>query len=217
MANFPTSSPAIPSVTALEYNDNLAGMGQRALANRHSGEIQAIADFLGYTGGYHVPVKLFEVILSTTASFVSFTSIPAGYRALMWAWNLRTNHSSSVSLMTRFNNDSAAGQYTYIVCSSVGTTTNAFSSTGDTSIYTAELTRTSTAANEFASGWARLYGYAESDKHKQMFYDGSRADAEYYQGVGRWKSNAVINRVDLIPTGGQLIAGSTVTMWALPA
>jgi hypothetical protein len=163
------------------------------------------------------PKKLGEVILGASAASISFQSIPATYRSLMIQFSLRTDAGSSTSLMVRFNNDSGTNQYTYSVVYGAGSSPGAFSALNDTSLYTAELPRLASTANQFTQGISHIYDYAATNKHKGILSIANRPESEIYIHGGTWRSTAAINRVDLIPTGGQLVSGSSATLWGMPA
>lgn len=213
--NYPTSAPSLPQPGHGNYQDDAGYLH----SDEHAWGAQAldqIANTIGFTGAFHFPVKLAEQILATTATSISITGIPAGYRALRFNWVLRTDASSATTLLVRLNNDNGAN-YDYQVGAAAGAVASAFSGTNQTSIYAGECTRTSSAANEFNAGYLDLLAYSRTTFNKMLLGRHTR-DLETYMTAANWKSTAAINRIDLLPsTASNFIANSIVTLWGMPA
>lgn len=212
---WPTDLPSFSNPTATTK------MGTATAALKHATQhgqandlLEALCAFLNITGAHKVPVKLGETVLGTTAGSITFSSIPAGYRDLRVSWILRTNAGSSASLLGRFNNDTGSN-YDYEVGSFSNTTVSGFSASAISYVYLGDCTRTATAANEAAVGAFDLPAYANTTFYKQLLGRNARG-IETYVTAGQWRNTAAINRIDIFPSAGSFIAGSTFTLWGLP-
>lgn len=215
---WPATAPNIPVVANSETLNTAGGAasnGMVTLLNTIRTEILGFGTTLGITGGHKFPVKLAESVLVATAASISFTGIPPGYRSLWIEYLLRTNAGSDSFTFLRFNGDSGAGQYLYEDLESSGAAAS-FAVSSSQGIFLGTIARTADTANVFTAGWARVYAYSDTNKFKAVLGQSSRTVAAMALTSGYWRSTAGINRVDLVPSVGSYIAGSSVTLWGMP-
>jgi hypothetical protein len=150
---------------------------------------------------------LATVTLTSTASSVTFSNIPATYRDLIVVFKGAQNASSTTYIM-RFNGDSASN-YSQVLMNGNGSSA-------------ASSTSTPTGASFGVIGTAQsnilyqIMDYSATDKHKTVL---TRTDDPAVQTVAfasRWANTAAITSVAIV-SGNQFIAGTTVSMYGIKA
>jgi hypothetical protein len=160
--------------------------------------------------------------LSSNASQIEFTNIPAGYKDLQIYASLRTTDTASSQrsgLALTFNNDSGASKYS-------NTRGYAFESGyaadqgSDTVSYIGSLVNSSAASNYFSPVTLYISNYATSNNPKA--YTGQivqiTATSSYYQaifGTYSYNSASAISSIQLSSPSVNLVAGSTATLYAI--
>jgi hypothetical protein len=156
----------------------------------------------------------------------SFTSIPSTYRHLVMAMYLRSDRASAEdALGIKFNNDVGTNYDAYLVKNSGGGPTTAASETiAGTSASLGNAVPGNTAtANQFGSLWVVVPNYANAANNKILHVIGgkkvgtSSGDFHALIGLGAWRSNSAINRIDLAPSGGgtNFKTGSRATLYGI--
>lgn len=166
-----------------------------------------------------------EEVLTGSAASISFSSLPATYRALVLMTQLRTDYESEYDYaLARFNGDSDANYDQlrhYSNESNWGMTETDRAQTSIRAVYTEG---DSSRASSFAVGLIWLVGYALTDREKYLFTNGSARfgnvsnDNDVYiaEHRGRWRSTAAINAVALLPeNGGNFVSGSRVAVYGV--
>ena len=116
--------------------------------------------------------------------------------------------------LMRFNNDTGSN-YPYQVLVGDGSSVAAASGT-TTGVFIRTL-GTSAGANEFAAVIAHLFDI-NSGKYKSVVTQAaadSDGDGFVRMGAGTWKSQAAITEIDLVPGAGNLLAGSSFSLFGV--
>ena len=149
---------------------------------------------------------LANITLGSSASSVTFSSIPATYRDLVL---VSTNSmTTSASLFVRFNNDTGANYTTARMYNSAGGATPV----SDT--YAPAEIGYNTTTN---MGIANIMDYSATDKHKTYLTRWGNADGTNYVQAyaARWANTAAITTVNIAPSTGQIASGSTFALYGI--
>jgi hypothetical protein len=131
---------------------------------------------------------LATVTLGTTASSVTFSSIPATYRDLILVIDATTGADALLHL--RFNADSGNN---YNFARAVGFSGGTFS---DTSSNVSEIRNTIQFGTGKGNGITQIMDYSATDKHKTVLQRGNnKGAAEAAMGAGRWANTAAITSI----------------------
>ena len=152
--------------------------------------------------------------LSSTASSVTFSSIPGTYRDLRLVVTVATSSAGS-ALSTRFNSDTGTN-YSYVEAHGNGSTTGSSTFASNNSvqtginIYTDNVNRSIIELN--------VMDYSATDKHKTVLTKFSLASGTY-SGVEiaahRWANTAAITAVTI--SGATFAIGSTFALYGIAA
>jgi len=139
-----------------------------------------------------------------------FTSIPATYNDLRIVVIARSNRASaSDQAKVTFNNDTTGGNYNTGWFSGVPAAASSGIDSTTGSMNVAVWPGAASTANEFGHGCFYIPGYANTNRHKQMWLLGclgftSSGNMNLQPAVGWWLSTAAINRVTIVPNTGPL-------------
>jgi hypothetical protein len=153
---------------------------------------------------------LANLTLGSTASSVTFGSIPATYRDLIVVWNGTVTASGA---QLRFNGDSTSN-YSYVSMQGSASGAQSFSGT----ISFALTTMTGYVSGNRGQVIAQIMDYSATDKHKTVLarHDGNNA-AETTATASRWANTAAITSVVVVNTGGNFNSGSTFSLYGVIA
>jgi hypothetical protein len=150
--------------------------------------------------------------LGSTASSVSFTSIPGTYTDLRIVCVGSSNANGQ--WYARFNGLSTA-LYSYTNISGNGTTAASALATGDLALYFNYSNTYSTTQPAMIT--MDIFSYAGStNKTSLLTYDGDRNGSGIVERtVGLWRSTAAITRVDVFSGSGSFTTGFTATLYGI--
>lgn len=150
-------------------------------------------------------IALANITLGSSASSVTFSSIPATFRDLVLV--SQNSMTTSASLFVRFNNDAGAN-YTAVRMFNTG----GGSTASDTSA-PAEIGYNTTTN----IGIANIMDYSATDKHKTYLTRWGNADGTSYVQAyaARWANTAAITTVNIAPSSGLISAGSTFALYGI--
>jgi hypothetical protein len=145
---------------------------------------------------------LATVTLASSASSVTFSSIPATYRDLIIVLNGTTNASSGIG--ARFNSDSGSNYSgVRMIGSSAGAISDSFSSlsrilqtAGNTSLRTAFI--------------SQVMDYSATDKHKTVLTRHNITNDTTAAIAARWANTAAVTTIQIFATDADTIATGTV-------
>jgi hypothetical protein len=149
---------------------------------------------------------LATVTLGTAAASVTFSSIPATYRDLIFVFNGTTTIDDGVGL--RFNGDTGSN-YSNVrmfgnssgAGSDTSTTTRIPTTAGNSSLRTAFI--------------SQVMDYSATDKHKTVLTRNNITDNNVAAIAGRWANTAAITSVTVLSPGSTITSGSTISLYAI--
>jgi hypothetical protein len=156
---------------------------------------------------------LATVTLGSSASSVTFSSIPATYRDLILITNGASNIADDFAYL-RFNADTGSN-YSWVQMGAV-----------DASPFSSSTTTTSWRTSTFRPSGSRsmtkiqIMDYSATDKHKTGLirddsqYDSTLAVRAY---ASRWASTSAITSIQYLTTAGNLNAGFTLSLYGVIA
>ena len=151
-----------------------------------------------------------NTVSGSSTTTITFSSIPATYTDLILI--TQQSNSSNQSSYLRVNGDTGSN----------------YSSTylgGDgSSSYSGRRTNQTSFINDFATTYTSLamdiihfMNYANTTTYKTIIGRDSVASVSVATAVGLWRSTAAINSISLQVAGGNLVAGSTFTLYGIKA
>jgi hypothetical protein len=147
---------------------------------------------------------LATVTLATSASSVTFSSIPATYRDLVLVADVIGTGTATASLV--LNTDATTANYNRQVLLGDGSTTQqgAFNSNAAFAINTSGRT----------VAIFQVQDSSATDKHKTTLYRTTDPDADTMMGAMRWSNTAAVTSVGL-STGGSFATGSRFDLYGI--
>jgi hypothetical protein len=149
---------------------------------------------------------LATVTLGTAAASVTFSSIPATYRDLIFVFNGTTTIDDGVGL--RFNGDTGSNYTNVRMFGNSGgagsdtiSTTRIVSTAGNTSLRTAFI--------------SQVMDYLATDKHKTVLTRNNITDNNVTAIASRWANTAAITSVTVLSPGSTITSGSTISLYAI--
>ena len=147
---------------------------------------------------------LATVTLGSSASSVTFSSIPATYRDLIVVVAGTTNATHNVGM--RFNGDTGSN-YFVVTMSGNGSTTNSFTLT-DSFALAGQLTTTQ---GNFVN---QIMDYSATDKHKTVLARSNNPAAEVRANISRWANTAALTSI-AISNAGTFSSGTTFNLYGI--
>ena len=141
-------------------------------------------------------------VLSSSASSVTFSSIPATYGDLVLVCNEASGNA--VNLYAEFNGDTGAN-YSYVFMRGDGSSTFSGSGTGNEAIISVGST-----AQLFIM---QIMDYSATDKHKTYLSRSNRAAGNVAAQAGRWANTAAINSIRIF--NGSIASGTTFYLYGI--
>lgn len=177
-------------------------------------------DVLGTLTAPNVATRLAEVVLGSAAASINVTSIPATYRHLRLVVTARGDAAANnVQLLLRLNGDAGAN-YAYQTVQANDLTISGGRSVGQTSFALALVPGATAGANLFATTTITLGCYKATDKTKEIAAFGtsysSTANPQFYSSQGNYAGTAALTALNVVPASGNLVAGTTVTLYGEP-
>ena len=153
---------------------------------------------------------LATVTLGSSASSVTFSSIPATYRDLILVAN-GTIGLSSDNVILRFNSDSGSN-YSNVVMVGFGTSSVESAASTTTSIVRA------TAGNIQSTNIWNIMDYSATDKHKTVLSrSGTNSSTSVSAAAERWANTAAITSIYVAALSTTLSAGHTFSLYGVIA
>ena len=149
--------------------------------------------------------------LGSSASSVTFSSIPGTFRDLILVVNLQISGSQAAYL--RFNGNSS--DYNYVTARGNGSTAASYSAASQSSL---DLIQNDSDAGNNSNFIVQIFDYAQTDKHKSVLSRHSHAtERGARMTAGGWGNTAAINTVLFTSLGGTYLAGSTFSLFGVSA
>jgi hypothetical protein len=162
-----------------------------------------------------VPIQRIE--LGAAAASIDFQNIPQNYHHLRLVITARGDAAAAAAgLLMRFNNDSGAN-YDRQQIDGTDTTVAASSTTAQTSAVLGNIPAATALAGQTAAITCEIPNYGALSFFKGanieagMRYTSPQRQASFAQ----WRSTAAINRITLLLTSGNFVAGSVATLYGI--
>lgn len=154
-------------------------------------------------------IPLANITLGSSASSVTFSSIPSTYRDLVVVMSVQQNTTSARQVWIRPNGDSSNASLVYMDGGSGGP------ASGTSSNLTAFYVDTGVAANTVTTSITNIMDYSATDKHKTFLTRaGTPNPVSAY--ASRWAStSAITSLLFYIGAGGDYQAGSTFALYGI--
>ena len=150
-----------------------------------------------------------SITLGSSASSVTFSSIPQDYRDLVLVFNIQMATPREIGL--QFNSDTT-GHYSYVMAIGTGGVESG-SSTTRTYI------RTNNATNEGVSpsmSICQIQDYSATDKHKTVLTRANDGASNVRMLAGRWPDTSAITTMTVMNSAGNnFSAGSTLELFGI--
>lgn len=167
-------------------------------------------------------VKLGESALSGTSTLITFASIPGSFRALLLIIQARGDDAgTTINVVLELNDDTGANYDTQSV-SSVGTTPSGNETIGTASPTVATISAGGAAASAVGSVNVFFPNYAGTTFHKtwegtNFGKIGTTPGSAMFAalGGGLWRNTAAITKLELKPSAGNFIAGSSFSLYGI--
>jgi hypothetical protein len=154
-------------------------------------------------------IPLATVTLGSSASSVTFSSIPATYRDLVLVYN-GTNNSSTSGMLLRLNADSGNNYNDVIMANNGNTPTSATqSSTSNANIFFGTTVRT--------LGIAQFMDYSATDKHKAVLIRDNAEGSVVRATAIRWANTAAITSIQVLRSDTTIATGATFNLYGISA
>jgi hypothetical protein len=154
---------------------------------------------------------LANITLGSSASSVTFSSIPATFRDLVLVY-AGTQTNASGEIWIRYNSDTGSN-YSTVQMGGLG------SGSGFSTSYT--TTRIVPTANQAESTTVitnivmSIFDYSATDKHKTSLVRANNSALGTQAQANRWANTAAITTVEITTGTGQLAAGSTFALYGI--
>lgn len=150
-------------------------------------------------------------VLSSSASSVTFSSIPATYRDLIVVVQYLSS-TGTASLELRLNSDTGAN-YHRVWMVGDGSTASSFSETSATEVFLSSDTGAGTTGEHLSV--IQIMDYSATDKHKTILSRGNRASSGVTAQAARWANTAAVNTVLLRTSSNNFASGSSFYLYGL--
>jgi len=154
-----------------------------------------------------------STVLGSSASSVTFSSIPADYRDLVIVISAKGTENARF-LRGRINNNT--GYYYYQVAAK-GNGSSAFSTSSNGSYNYFQLAYDGYSDTTFTQTILNIFDFADTDKQSPMIERTNRADSATTMAAWRWNNTAAMTSVNFFFSSGNIAAGSTFYLYGIEA
>jgi hypothetical protein len=151
---------------------------------------------------------LATVTLGSSASSVTFSSIPATYRDLILV--VTASGGGEVDERLRFNGDTGSN-YSFVRMFGDG------SSAATSSVSGTYIRTLAGNLSGLHNAIIQIMDYSATDKHKTTLGRGNNSATFVVGTAGRWANTAAINSIDYSLSSGSFAAGSTFSLYGVIA
>ena len=152
---------------------------------------------------------LANITLGSSASSVTFSSIPATYRDLVLVHAGTTSNASVNTILARLNGDSGSNFF-QVAMTGDGSATSSFTFTG-TGV-SAGLSR----SNEVSVNTTTIMDYSATDKHKTALSRHNNSATAVRAAATRWANTAAVTSIVLVmDTGATFSSGTTFALYGI--
>jgi hypothetical protein len=148
---------------------------------------------------------LANVTLGSTASSVTFSSIPVTYRDLILVINGTTNTATGVT--ATHNGDTTAANYTLVNMAGNSNNTTSSGTASNSNLISMYTTR--------SMGIIQFLDYSATDKHKTALSRSDNAANDAYAQARRWANANAITSIAIGAYGNTFQTGSTFALYGI--
>jgi hypothetical protein len=161
-------------------------------------------------------IPMATVTLTSSASSVTFSNIPATYRDLILIVNGSPSDNSYPAIVSRLNADTGAN-YSRVRMAGDGSGTGSSSATGQTSLDLASnFGAGSSSSGRFILS-AQLMDYSATDKHKTVLTRSGTSLDGVEAIAGRWANTGAVTSWVITITSGAFATGTTFGLYGIGA
>jgi len=150
---------------------------------------------------------LATVTLGSSAASVTFSSIPATYRDLIFVLSGVVSAGAGEVIRVNFNGDTTSGNYSAVFANGDGS--NTASGTEARRFGLMYASRSQTVAS--------FMDYSATDKHKTYLSRTGGASNAFEMIAGRWANTAAITSFRVFPDANGFASGSTLSLYGVIA
>ena len=154
---------------------------------------------------------LANITLGSSASSVTFSSIPATYRDLVLIESFQHTTTGSQSLM-KFGDTST--NYSMVTMRGDGSAANSAAFSGEASLGTTPG-NTNNTANVQLTCVRQIMDYSATDKHKTILQRFNDTSQHTIAVAGRWANTSAITTIALSNLSGNYAAGSSFALYGI--
>jgi hypothetical protein len=154
---------------------------------------------------------LATVTLGSSASSVTFSSIPATYRDLIVVASVKYSTSNGGYMAYRLNSDTG-NNYSYVFMLGNGSSFSSGSGSGESF---GRFGNASTA--DFESTIFNIFDYSATDKHKTGLSRTNIASIYTVEYASRWANTSAVNSITFSPDSGNFTANSNFSLYGIEA
>ena len=156
-------------------------------------------------------VAIGSITLDSTASSVTFSSIPASYRDLILVANARTDRAATSDIYKITLNASATG-YSRVVMYGTGSTAASYADASGSYMAPYALTGNTATSGVFGFLKMQIMDYSATDKHKTIL-NNEDAAIEVSASAYRWANTNAVTSIEIDQVlGSNFASGSTFTL-----
>jgi hypothetical protein len=162
---------------------------------------------------------LATVTLGSTASSVTFSSIPATYRDLIVVLSVRSTRANDLDFMAaRLNGDGGTNYSDVNMFGDPNNSTNSQSGSGATYLNMVNIDAASRPAGTFSPVVLQIMDYSATDKHKTYLIRGNQISYPEAR-AGRWASTSAVSSIVVsVPyNSAQFATGTTLNLFGVIA
>lgn len=156
-------------------------------------------------------VSLQNITLATTASSVTFSNIPSGFRDLYLVTSSNTS-TGSKNLLIRLNNDSTSGIYTTVLMAGDGSSA-ASGVVTDNKLQLDSRAYGSTTLTHIHH--VQIMDYSMTDRHKALLVRGSMGSVGVDAFAARYASTNAVTSMTLFYDAASIAAGGTFALYGI--
>jgi len=150
----------------------------------------------------------------SSAGYFSFSSIPSTYTDLVLVLNAGFTLATA-DVIVQFNSDTGSN-YSQTYMRGNGSTAISGRVSSNTLIYL-DYSGGSVANTINRVYTAHIMNYSNTTTYKSLFFGANSATDWREQHVGLWRSTSAINSILVATNGGNMVAGSTATLYGITA
>lgn len=154
-------------------------------------------------------VLLNQITLASASSSVTFSSISQSYCDLVLVFQGTSSTDDQLSM--RFNSDSG-NNYNWV---QIGADPGSGLFTGAPA--NQNRVRIGLSSTSQGSHITQIMDYSTADKHKATLSRSNKAASDVRTITGRWANTAAITSIDVIQDGGNIAAGTTISLYGVYA